>query len=93
TSASQSMKEQAQELMRQVEAFKINGAGDAPPRKRDASDSRTTYASRTTLHATAKPMGKKSLGGPKATDGKEPAGVATATGKDRRSKEAEFEEF
>jgi methyl-accepting chemotaxis protein len=66
----QSMKEQANELQRQVQAFKINKTGEAPsvkpasPRgereapsvKREAPESRTKHASRTTLHA-GKPVG------------------------------------
>ena len=107
TSASQSMKDQARELMRQVEVFKTNGTSDASHVKREASGSGTKYAlrpaqgvpslsrdaSRTTLHATPKPMAKRPLGGAKPTEGKEPVGVAAGNGKDRRHKEAEFEEF
>ena len=94
TSASQSMKEQAQELMRQVEVFKVNGTGEASHVKREAhtsrgaSDSAIKYASRTTLHATEKPRG-----GARPAEGKEPVRVGGGNAKDRRSKEAEFEEF
>ena len=99
TSASQSMKDQARELMRQVEVFKTNGTSDASHVKREAhtsrgaSDSGTKHVSRTTLHAIPKPMVKKPLGGAKPAEGKEPVGVAAGNGKDRRHKEAEFEEF
>jgi len=88
TSASQSMKDQAKELIRQVEVFKVNGTSEAPHVKREthtgrgASDSGTKYTSRPTLHATPKPMGKKPL-----------AGVASGNGKDRRAKDNDFEEF
>ena len=93
TSASQSMKDQAKELMRQVEVFKTNGTGEASHVKREASDSALKYAARTALHATPKPMGKKPVGGAKSQEDTEPGGVAAGNGKDRRQKEAEFEEF
>jgi methyl-accepting chemotaxis protein len=99
TSASQSMKEQAQELMRQVEVFKTNGTSETShvkreaPTSRRASDSGTKLASRTTVHATPKPMVKKPLAGGKPAEVKEPVGVAAGNGKERRHKEAEFEEF
>ena len=100
TSASQSMKEQARELMRQVDVFKIDGARDASHVKREASDSGTKYASRPTPHAAASKgvssqshMYKKPLGGAKPRDDKEPGTVTAGGGKDRSSKEAEFEEF
>ncbi|THJ20943.1 MAG: hypothetical protein CAF45_013415 [Nitrospira sp. CG24E] len=93
TSASQSMKDQAKELMRQVEVFKTNGTGEASHVKREASDSALKYAARTARHATPKPMGKKPVGGAKSQEDTEPGGVAAGNGKDRRQKEAEFEEF
>ncbi|MEP6889265.1 MAG: methyl-accepting chemotaxis protein, partial [Nitrospirota bacterium] len=93
TSASQSMKDQAKELMRQVEVFKTNGTGAASHVKREASDSALKYAARTALHATPKPMGKKPVGGAKSQEDTEPGGVAAGNGKDRRQKESEFEEF
>jgi methyl-accepting chemotaxis protein len=106
TSASQSMKEQARELMRQVDVFKIDGASDASHVKREAhtsrgaSDSGTKYASRTTPRAAASKgvnsqshMSKQSLGGAKLGDGKEPGTVTAGGGKDRSSEGAEFEEF
>ncbi|NOS80293.1 MAG: hypothetical protein HOP32_01770 [Nitrospira sp.] len=93
TSASQSMKEQAQELMRQVEVFKTNGTSDASQVKRGTSDAALKYAARTTSHAAPKPMGKKPLGGARPAEDKDPVGVAVGNGKDRRSKDAEFEEF
>jgi methyl-accepting chemotaxis protein len=88
TSAAQSMREQARELMRQVEVFKINGTSEASYVKRAASESVpacrsgrdeirfTRPASRTARHAG------------------EPAGVsAGSNGKDHRWREEEFEEF
>ncbi|MCX5720536.1 MAG: methyl-accepting chemotaxis protein, partial [Nitrospirae bacterium] len=82
TSASQSMKEQAKELMTQVASFKMSGTSDASHVKREAPASRgtsgsgTRYASRDTHHAAPKPLLKKL------------AAVASSSGKDR-----EFEEF
>ena len=89
TSASQSMKEQARELMRQVEMFKTNNTNDVSYVKLGAPDSGTKYAARTT----SKPMNKKPLGSTKRADDKASVDVAAGNGKDRRSKEAEFEEF
>jgi methyl-accepting chemotaxis protein len=91
TSASQSMKDQARELMRQVDVFKTSRTSDVSHMKREAPDSGTKYTARTTFHAIPKPMAKKSLGGAKPAEGKEP--VAAGNGKDHRSKETEFEEF
>jgi methyl-accepting chemotaxis protein len=78
TSASQSMKEQAQELMRQVGSFKMTGSGREKP---DASESGTKRASRTTLHASrdTRPAHQEPVG--------------ASNGKDRRQKDSEFEEF
>ena len=89
TSAVQSMKEQARELMRQVEVFKISGTSESSHVKREAPrptvrsqasgvkrpDPKTRYASRGTVHAA------------------DLAGVAAGNGKDRCAKESEFEEF
>jgi|CXWL01.1.fsa_nt_gi methyl-accepting chemotaxis protein len=99
TSASQSMKEQAQELMRQVEVFKTNATSEASHVKREAhisrggSESGTKYASRPTFHATVKPGLKKPASAAKSAETKESVAVGASNGKDRRHKEAEFEEF
>ena len=96
TSASQSMKDQAKELIRQVEVFQINGTGEAShgrgqtPR---ADASKAVSPQRTTFHALPKPAFKKPSAWTKSAEAKEPVGVASGNGKDRRSKEAEFEEF
>jgi hypothetical protein len=87
------MKEQARELMRQVEMFKTNNTNDVSYVKLGAPDSGTKYAARTTFRTTSKPMNKKPLGSTKRADDKESVDVAAGNGKDRRSKEAEFEEF
>ena len=93
TSASQSMKDQAKELMRQMAVFKVNGTSESSHVKREASGSGTKYASRTTSHVTPKPLAKKPVGGAKLAADTEPVGVVAGNGKDRRQKEAEFEEF
>ena len=84
TSASQSMKEQAKELMHQVATFKLSGTGDA-------SGSSAKYASRDTHRAAPKPLAKKPAAPQMSVP--EPAAVASSNGKDRRSKDGEFEEF
>ena len=90
TSASQSMKEQAKELMRQVEVFKVNQAEGHhvahAPLKREASH----VSTKPMTHAAGKVQAKKAQ--PKV-EAKEPAGVATGNGHDRRAKGDEFEEF
>ena len=94
TSAAQSMKDQAQELMRQVEVFKI-------------SQSEGHHAARASVsHASPrpapKPMAKPAVGKVaakkpavgKPAEHKQPAGVAAGNGKDRHSSSGDdFEEF
>ncbi len=82
TSASQSMKEQAKELMRQMEVFKVGSGthGAKPPMGRTGHGAPTP----------SKPQPKKAA--PKA-EMKEPAGIAAGNGHDRRAKGDEFEEF
>ena len=92
TSASQSMKDQARELMRQVEAFKVNGASDTSVGRGQTGRADTPKAVSPPRYASPKPLAKKPLGGAKPAH-KEPAGVGASNGQDRRSKEAEFEEF
>ena len=84
TSASQSMKEQAKELIRQMDVFKVAGTGSAPQRAVPVSSGtqRTMPPS--------KPQPKKPG---QRVEAKEPVGVATGTGHDRRAKGEEFEEF
>ena len=89
TSASQSMKEQAKELMRQVDSFKMIGRGQ----EGHARSSAAPAAHRPSLPSSGpvkKPLFKKPSSSMTAA---EPVGVAAGNGKDRRSKEAEFEEF
>jgi methyl-accepting chemotaxis protein len=94
TSASQSMKEQAQELMRQVEVFKVNQAEGHHTAHAPVKRTTQPVAAKPAAHANGpKSMVKKPLGGAKPAEAKEPVGVGAANGKDRRHKEAEFEEF
>ena len=87
------MKEQARELMRQVDVFKTNSTSDVSYVKLEAADSGTKYAARTMCLPTPKPTNKKPFSGARLADDKEPVDVAAGKGKGSRSKEAEFEEF
>lgn len=89
TSASQSMKDQAQELMRQVEVFKVDeeGAQQASP-TRPATGKPTVKAG-----GAPKPALKKPVFSSKAGEAKAPVGVAAGNGHDRRKKDDDFEEF
>jgi PAS domain S-box-containing protein len=94
-SASQSMKDQAKELLRQVEVFKIqpsesrqkaetvkpeSGQGGKQPAKSAAS----AYNPKTA---------KRLAGFVRSAEGRQPAGLTTGNGKDRRNTGDEFEEF
>ncbi len=101
TSASQAMKEQAMELMHQVETFKVNTTGHES-KVRPASATATHHTPATTQRPAAKPVAHSAGHKPVARkpamaghteDHKEPAGVTVGNGKDRRRKEDEFEEF
>ena len=93
TSASQSMKDQAKELMRQVETFKINRSKGTSHVKGEASDSGTKSASPTAFHAVPKqPLQKPSFTA-KSAEGKKLAAIGASNGEDRRHHEAGFEEF
>jgi len=90
TSASQSMKDQAQELMRQVEVFKVDTNGghrEANPRPSTGKTAGKSVA------AAPKPALKKPGFSSKPGDAKEPAGVGAGNGHDRRKKDDDFEEF
>jgi len=101
TSAAQSMKEQARELMGQVEIFKINQiegqlASHATV-ARDIPRPAVRVPGRPGLQASAsKTAVKKRVTGAKvhdSDDSHELAGVASSNGKNRRANEEEFEEF
>jgi methyl-accepting chemotaxis protein len=85
TSASQSMKEQAQAMMRQVGSFKMTGSG----RESHARASAALTAHRPSL--TSVGSVKKPLAAAKPAEMKEPVGASN--GKDHRQKDSEFEEF
>ncbi|MCS6287532.1 MAG: methyl-accepting chemotaxis protein [Nitrospira sp.] len=90
TSASQSMKDQAQELMRQVEVFKVETNGG----HREANPRPSTEKTAVKAGPTAtKPPLKKPGFSSKPGDAKVPAGVAAGNGHDRRKKDDDFEEF
>ncbi len=90
TSASQSMKEQARALMRQVGAFKMAGG-------RQVSQAQSSVAPPTHKPSlmpsgpTKKPLFKKSSA--PYTTAPEPVAVASGNGQDRRQQAGEFEEF
>ena len=88
TSASQSMTEQAKELMRQVGVFKIS-----------RTETRTVSSSTPPVSSIRRNSQPETRNPKRETSGRaphrsvEPAGVATGNGKDRRSSVDEFEEF
>jgi len=92
TSASQSMKEQAQALMHQVGSFKMTES-------RQESHARSSAApaahkpSLISAGPVKKPMLKKAAAPSEAEVHQGLAGVAAGNGKDRRQKDSEFEEF
>lgn len=106
TSAAQSMKEQARELMRQVEVFKLNGTGEASHVKaastlpasmspRVVRGEREAPKSRETSHVKREASGSGTKPASRDTlHVAKPAGVAAGNGKDRRSSSGDdFEEF
>jgi methyl-accepting chemotaxis protein len=95
TSASQSMRAQAQALMKQVKSFKINvsegqRAALAPVVEFRANTAKTIHAIYGEEESGADSSRKRSS---KAERHDEPAGVAAGYGQDRRRIEEEFEEF
>lgn len=89
TSASQSMKDQAKELMSQMEMFVVGSAGAPVPSRVPAG-----------AHSPAKPVAaapklglKKPAVAGKPQEAKQPTGVAAGNGHDRRKKDDDFEEF
>jgi len=92
TSASQSMKEQARELMSQVSTFKMTGNGQEN-HARPSAASTAHRPSLTSAGPVKKPLLKKPAPAAKPGEAKEPAGVVASNGKDRRQKDSDFEEF
>jgi methyl-accepting chemotaxis protein len=106
TAASQSMRAQAQALMKQVKSFKINvsegqKATMAPVAKLRENTAKTIHAfygepeQGTDSSQTRQINGREQHGvaPSKAERREEPAGVAAGAGQDRRRMEEEFEEF
>ncbi len=94
TSASQSMKEQARELIRQMEVFKTNQSEGQHSAHAPVRRAAQTVAVRPAAHANGpKPAPKKPAPTAKPAEAKEPVAVGTSNGKDRPHTEAEFEEF
>ena len=100
TSAAQSMKEQAVELLRQVETFKVSvteghTTGNSIHQiKRDVAHSMPKSLVKPVDHAnTPKQASRRAAPAPKPAETKEAVGVDTSNGKDRRRTEDEFGEF
>ncbi|MCX5724292.1 MAG: methyl-accepting chemotaxis protein, partial [Nitrospirae bacterium] len=91
TSASQSMKEQAKELMNQVATFKLMQAGQEQSQR--PSQSQPVHRASGPAGQVKRPLVKKPTAQSKVDGQMETAGVASSNGKDRRHKETEFEEF
>jgi len=100
TSAAQSMKEQAVELLRQVETFKVSVTDghttghSALQVKRDVAHSMPKPLVKPVDHANApKQASRRAAPAPKPAETKEAVGVDASNGKDRRRTEDEFGEF
>jgi methyl-accepting chemotaxis protein len=83
------MKDQAKELMSQMEMFVVGSAGAPVPSRVPAG-----------AHSPAKPVAtapklglKKPAVAGKPQEAKQPTGVAAGNGHDRRKKDDDFEEF
>jgi len=90
TSASQSMKDQAKELMSQMDVFVVNASEGHAPVRTAASSART--AGKPAVAAT-KPGLKKPSFSAKPAETKKPVGVAAGNGHDRHKNDDDFEEF
>jgi methyl-accepting chemotaxis protein len=103
TSAAQSMRDQAVELQRQLEAFKINRSEDHrgnqahvgnPLVKREAQHLGANPAVKLAAHTGGlNPAFRRAAPAAKPVETKEAVGVGESYGKDRRRKEDEFGEF
>jgi methyl-accepting chemotaxis protein len=100
-SAAQAMRDQADELQRQVQVFKIPGTSESLHVKRDASGSETNDASRTTRHASTKFVAreagrpttpKKPVAATRLVP-KEPVGAAVGNDQGHHGLDEGFEEF
>ena len=100
TSAGQSMKDQAVELLRQVELFKVSvtegytTGHSAHQVKRDVAHSMPKSSAKPMAHANApKPAPRRAAPAAKPGETKGAVGVGAADGNDRLQKEDEFGEF
>ncbi|MBX3318588.1 MAG: PAS domain-containing protein [Nitrospira sp.] len=97
TSAAQSMKDQAQELMRQVEVFKMAQSEERHQAKASPAHATGRPAMKPVAKPVTQPHGGKVVAKKpmvsKPVERKEPVGVGSGNGKDRRSSGDEFEEF
>lgn len=97
TAASQSVKEQARELMRQVEVFKTN-QGETREARPVAARHESSFAAKPSSKPMAQGTGQKpgfkkpAFAAPQA-QAKTAVGMAAGNGKDRRKSEDDFEEF
>lgn len=94
-SASQSMKEQAKELMRQVEVFKIQQSESrraAEAAKRESAAQSKQPAKPAVSSYNPKSTKQPSISG-RSVEEHQPVGLAAGNGKDYRNKGDEFEEF
>jgi methyl-accepting chemotaxis protein len=97
TAASQSVKEQARELMRQVEVFKTN-QGETRETRPVAARHESSFAAKPSSKPMAQGMGQKpgfkkpAFAAPQGQT-KTAVGMAAGNGKDRRKSEDDFEEF
>ncbi len=90
TSASQSMKDQAKELMSQMDVFVVNSVGTPAPARQVSSAGK---AAAKPVATALKPGLKKPGLSAKPGEAKQPVGVAAGNGHDRRKKDDDFEEF
>ena len=90
TSASQSMKDQAKELMSQMDVFVVNASEDHAS-ARTATPSARTVAKPAV--GVTKPGLKKPSFSARPVETKKPVGVAAGNGHDRHKKDDDFEEF
>ncbi|MDZ4856613.1 MAG: methyl-accepting chemotaxis protein, partial [Nitrospirota bacterium] len=92
TSASQSMKEQARELMGQVASFQLVQT-EQEQRQRSSAVQPARKPVAPSAGPVKKPLFNKPAITAKRAEVKEPVGVGASNGKDRRQKDSEFEEF
>ncbi len=90
TSASQSMKDQAKELMSQMDVFVVNASEDHASARTATPSARTVAKPAVSV---TKPGLKKPSFSARPAETKKPVGVAAGNGHDRHKKDDDFEEF